>query len=476
MEASKRLYEKKRLTKDELNAIWVAANRANMAGDFAAAAEQFKIISELLPTHRQFAGKVALMAWHFRKHGEACRIMAWYLEAFPNDADMWFNLGKFRQDMGHAEEAAALYQHALLLKPTIEATANLALCYHELGRGEDAEALFDHALTMNAQSPEARFNRSFVRLARGDFAGGWKDYEARRECLTFQWSHDRQDLPGERWNGEELWPGAVLLVYTEQGFGDVIQFSRFVPQLRERLPGVIISLEVPGELERLFRSAWPDLELGPRGVPPGRYDAAVSILSLPALCGVTLETVPPPVPFQPGAMRHDEDEIFKFCGDRPRIGLAWAGSKMHPQDARRSMPDDQVRLLLEAVPGIAWFSLQVGEKEDALAAHTPTLAEGSTICFARDGLRDFMDSAALMKRLDAVVTVDTAVAHLAGTLGVPTLLCVHTPSEWRWMKDRTDSPWYPTTRLVRQARSNDWSSVLDDVAKALVEFSGAIAA
>src|SRR5690349_8931276 len=201
----------RRLSHDELNAIWLAANRAHMSGDFAGAAEQYRIISELLPANRQFAPKVALMAWHFRKHDEACRIMAWYLQAFPKDRDHWFNLGKFRQDMGFPAEAAEYYEHAIILGVTVEAIANLALCYYELGLIAEAEQLFDEALTLDAQSPESRFNRSFVRLARGDYRG-WADYEARTECVSFQWSHERQDLPGPRWKGEQLWPGAVLQI------------------------------------------------------------------------------------------------------------------------------------------------------------------------------------------------------------------------------------------------------------------------
>jgi tetratricopeptide (TPR) repeat protein len=441
---------------------------AHLRGDFAGAAIGYRELAALVPSNRWVASKVALMAWHFRKPDEAIRLMAWYLGGYPDDADAWYNFGFFHQALGQTERATGLYQHALTKKPaSVEAMSNLALCYMELGRPDDAAVMFDQALTVDATTPEARYNRSFVHLARGNYPAGFADYEARTTTAGFQWSHERSDLFAPDWKGEPLWPGAVLVVYTEQGFGDVIQFARFVPWVRGALgPDVEVRLEVPNELQRLFEQAWPDLDVVARGIPHAPYDAKVSLLSLPAVAGVTLDAVPPPVPFRPDATRFD---LTVDGDDRPRVGLSWAGSAMHPQDARRSWPDDVVRALLKSVPGVRWFSLQIGEREDALT--DPDMAEGSTFLRAEKSYRDFADTAALITHLDFVVAVDTAVAHLAGSLGVPTMVCVKEPSEWRWLIGRADSPWYPSIRVVRQHVPNDWSGVLDEIAVTLAQFT-----
>lgn len=452
-------------SEEQVHALWREAQALQLRGDFAGAARCFKVLSDWVPANPHVAGRVALMAWHLRKREAATRLMAFYLDRFPEDAGNWYNFGKFHQDQGLTEQAAALYQRSILLKPSAEALSNLGLCLMEMGRSADAHRVFDLALEVDAESGESRFNRSFVKLSRGDFVGGWADYEARMECGGWQWSHERQDLPGPTWKGEPLWKHAILLVHSEQGLGDVVQFARFVPRVREMLgPDVEIRLEVPFPVLRLFDTAWPDLHVVAHGLPHSPYDAKVSILSLPAICGVTVETVPAPVPFAPTLNDRFNVEQLTAGDDRPRIGIAWAGSKMHPNDKRRSWTDDHARALLKAVPGVRWFSLQVGEREQAFVDSAPELAEGSTFLAAGKSHRDFLDSAELMLSLDLVVCVDTAVAHVAGSLGIPTLCCLHEPAEFRWMTERADTPWYPSMRLVRQRTPGDWGAVLDEVA------------
>lgn len=454
--------------RNQVNSLWRQACRAHLEGKFADAAKAYQGVLELVPKERAVAAKAALMAHHFRRHDEAKRLLAYYLEGFPDDGDQWYNLAKFRHDLGELEEAVAHYQHALILKPTVEAMSNLGLCYAELGRPEDAEEAFSEALAMNAESAEARFNRAFVRLSRGDYSG-WKDYEARFDCASFQWSHERVDLTGPRWTGETLWPGAALLVHSEQGFGDVIQFARFVPEVRARVPEARVTLEVPAELLRLFRSAWPDLEIVPRGMPRTDYDATVSILSLPAIMGVGIDTIPAPVPFGEVDTHLDLEALVAAAGDRPRVGICWAGGKAHPTDHRRSLPDEAARALFKSVDGVAWYSLQVGEREDRFVDEAPELPAGSSLLFARKAFRDFGDTAALMRRLDLVIAVDTATAHLAGSLGVPTWIMLPTPAEWRWMQRLEVSPWYPSATLIRQGTPRRWDDVLDRIALALSE-------
>lgn len=456
--------------KERVNRLVRESQAAHLRGDFAGAARGYQALTKLVPSNRWIASKVALMAWHFQKRPEAVRLMAWYLEAYPEDADAWYNFAFFHQGMGEVEAAMALYQHALRKRPTmVEAMSNLGLCYMELGQGDDAAAMFDHAAGLEAATAEARYNRSFINLARGHYGQGFDDYEARHETMGFEWTHGRADLSGPEWKGEDLWPGATLLVYSEQGFGDVIQFSRFVPWVRERVgPEVEIRLEVPHELQRLFETVWDDVVITAKGIPHARYDAKVSILSLPWVSKVTLDSVPPPVPFRPDPARFDAASLAD--DDRPRIGIAWAGSKAHPQDEKRSWTEREVRALFQSVPGIRWFSLQIGERETALMERPPEMAEGSTFLAAGAAYRDFADTASLMLHLDCVVAVDTAVAHLAGSLGVPTLVCVKEPSEWRWLIGRPDSPWYPSVRIIRQRTPNDWGSVLDDIAGMLAQF------
>lgn len=454
----------------ELQAVFREAQRAHLAGDMGRAAELYRVVEQAIPAQPHVAGRVALLAWHMRKHDVGMRLMAWYLDRVGKaDADAWYNFGKFHQDSGKVAEAIKLYQHALLLQPAmVAALSNLGLCYLEVGDPEGARVIFDEALRHDdGGSAEARFNRSFVKLYQGDFEG-WKDYEARMQCASFAWSHERSDLEGPDWKGEALWPGARLLVHAEQGFGDVIQFARFVRVVQSMVgPDVCVELEVPQELRRLFVKAYPDLVIHSRGIPVPPFDCKVSILSLPAVCGVTLDTIPPPVPFAFGDGRFSREAVVDG-DDRPRIGIAWAGSKLHPADHKRSWPDELVRLLFESVPNVRWFSLQVGHREEQLLAGEPLeLAEGATFLAAGKTYRDFSDSASMMEHLDLVVCVDTAVGHLAGSLGVPTLLCLQEPSEWRWMQSRTDSPWYPSVSIVRQPKGGDWLSVIDRVALAI---------
>jgi hypothetical protein len=327
-----------------------------------------------------------------------------------------------------------------------------------LGRRREALASCDRAIALKPDSPEARFNRAACHLALGDYERGWEEYEWR-----WQTRHAAAlpDLPGPLWQGNA---NQTILVHAEQGFGDSLQFCRYVPMLAKR---ATVVLDVPRPLVRLLSSLDCDVRIVARGddLPP--FDAWIPMLSLPRAFNTTLATVPAAVPYlraDPEQASRWRDRVAALPGRK--VGLVWAGSPLSPQpralamDRRRSMTLQQFAPLA-ALPGLCLISLQKG---DAATQKPPA---GMVLHDWTEELHDFADTAALVAAMDLVISVDTSVVHLAGALARPVWVLNRYDQCWRWLSDRTDSPWYPTARLFRQPEPGDWSSVIGEVAKAL---------
>ena len=373
-------------------------------------------------------------------------------ELEPESAEALANLGPSLQMMGRVDEAIDSYRRAIALDPKLlRARYCLGGALHFQGR--IAEALSEHnaALAIDPECAEARYYRSFVHLSEGELPAGWQDYEARLRCKEYK----PRNFAAPRWDGSPL-AGRTLLVHAEQGLGDTLHFIRYVHLLRN-LGGTVLVEVQPALVPLLKASGYTGVLAG--GTPLPHYDVQVPLISLPGILGTRLETIPATVPY----LAADARLIKHWRGvlrrvDGLKVGIIWQGNPAYMFDRLRSVPLVEFAPLA-AVPGVRLIGLQKGTGSEQLAA-----LDGRFEVLDLAGSLDvesgpFMDTAAVMCNLDLIVTSDTAAAHLAGGLGLRTWLATSATPEWRWMRDRQDSPWYPTMKLFRQATPGDWSGV-----------------
>ena len=381
----------------------------------------------------------------------------------PKPARGHYNLGRVLGGLDRLDEAIASYREALRVDPGhVNARNNIAIELTRLARYDEALVELDEALRLDPENAAAHANRAVLLLRLGRFGEGFAEYEWRWRTLPPK--SPPRDFVQPVWNGEDL-RAAALMLHAEQGFGDTLQFCRFAPLLARGCAKIY--LEVPRPLLRLLRQglAAENLEVIPRlGDFPAtqalpRTDYHCPLLSVPRLLGTTLDEVPAAVPYLAA-----DAEVAAAWSQRLRdlpgrkVGLVWAGLPQYADDAHRSLPLAQLAPL-GTVSGVTFVSLQTG----AAAGQAITPPPGLTIHDASPGLRDFADTAALVAALDLVISVDTAAAHLAGALGRPVWLLNRFDTDWRWLTERADSPWYPTMRIFRQPRRGDWESVISRV-------------
>jgi tetratricopeptide (TPR) repeat protein len=381
----------------------------------------------------------------------------------PKLARGHYNLGRVLGGLDRLDDAIACYREALRLDPGyVNARNNIGIELTRMARYDEALAELDEALRIDPENAAAHANRAVLLLRLGRFAEGFVEYEWR--WRTQPPKSPPRDFAQPPWAGEDL-RAATLMLHAEQGFGDSLQFCRFAPLIARRCAKVY--LEVPRPLLRLLRQslAGENLEVIPRlndfpatqGLP--RTDYHCPLLSVPRVLGTTLDDVPATVSYL-AADATVAAAWSQRLRDLPgrKVGLVWAGLPQYADDAHRSLP--LARLApLGTVSGVTLVSLQTG----AAAAHAGAVPPGMTLHDVSAGLRDFADTAALVSALDLVISVDTAAAHLAGALGQPVWLLNRFDTDWRWMTDRADSPWYPTMRIFRQPRRGDWDSVISQV-------------
>ena len=394
----------------------------------------------------------------------------------PDAAAGYNNLGNVLQRTGRPREAADIYRQALALDPNgAPSHYNLATALRALDLAHEAEPLYRRALALKPDYFDARFGLGTLLLSLGRFEEGWPLFESRYALPRFLHYKTKATLPMPQWQGESL-QGRSLLVWQEDGLGDVIQFARYLPSLKAAGAARIDMVCAPS-LHRLFTNVDGLNGLLTHDAAPakyGDYDCWTSLLSVPAHLRTTLDTIPPAHYLQVDAQRatHWYERLATALPPGPRIGLVWKGNPRHHNDAHRSLNSLAQLLPLWSIPGASFVSLQKGQDEDEAQRpqpFQPLLALGHE-------LTDFADTAALITQLDLVVCVDTSTAHLAATLGKPcfVLLPYHDP-DWRWLHGRSDSPWYPETmRVFRQPRAGHWSAPIEAVLQAcLARFSGA---
>ena len=382
----------------------------------------------------------------------------------PSFTDACINEGGLRLDLGQAEEGAALSRLALVLAPDLPGPYNnLGNAALLAGRLAEADAVFRRALLIAPHDAQLHFNRAAALLKQGKMQEGWAEYEWRRRTASALRRRRPDDPPD--WPGGDP-AGRTLLLSGEQGYGDVLQFCRFAPWLAARGARVVLRVERP--LIRLMRSL-PGVErvIAPDEVPPS-CDVHLPLMSVPGAFGLSLAEIPAQLPYlaaKPAAVKGWKRRLDSVPGIK--IGLVWSGDPRpgqraaHLLDRRRSLSLAQLGVLSK-VEGMTLISLQKGAPAAQLAE-----AQGLAVIDWTQELDDFADTAALVSALDLVISVDTAVAHLAGALGRPVWILSRFDGCWRWLEERQDSPWYPTARLFRQKRPGDWTAPLDALRQAL---------
>ena len=374
-----------------------------------------------------------------------------------NYAVAFYNRANVLRDMGRCDEALASFDRAIAINPDYaEAFNNRALLLHDLGRFDEALTGYDRAIALKPRYVIALNNRAQTRLLLGRLTEGWRDYEARLELKDL----GRPQLNLPHWNGECL-KGRNILIYGEQGLGDVIQFCRYVPLLAEREPDARVTLAVRPNLIGLLQSLKGNFRLLSSPEANDRFDLQCALLSLPLRFGTDLTDMPAATPY----LSSDPARVAlwrqKIGAGGFRIGISWHARPV--VNLGRSFPLRELYRLAR-IPGVRLISLQKGDGIDQLATvpagvHVETLGEDLD-----NGPDAFVDTAAVIENLDLVVTCDTSIAHLAGALAKPTLLALKYVPDWRWLTGRGDSPWYPTLRLYRQRTADDWRPVFDELA------------
>src|SRR5262249_44770431 len=394
----------------------------------------YRRVLALVPGHVQAHNNLGAALGEQRRFEEAADQFRRAAELRPEYAEAYSNLAHALRAMGRSEEAEGACRRAIALAPRLAvAHLNLGLALQDLGRMEEGLASFRRASALDPDYQMAIACEGILHLLRGNLAAGWEKYEAR-------WNIG--DLPPRnfsqpQWRGEPL-EGKTILLHAEQGFGDTIQFLRYLPLVATRGGRVILEFQKP-----LVRLAPPaaNVTVVARGDPLPPFDLHCPLLSLPLAFSTTLRNIPASVPYlaaAPDRVGHWRARI----GGAPglKIGIAWAGSPIHRNDRQRSIPIEKLNPLFD-LAGARFFPLQVGARAADLTAVPVTDLSGE--------LTDFGETAAAVANLDLVISADTAIVHLAGALNKPVWTLLPFAPDWRWLLARSDSPWYPSMRLFR---------------------------
>ena len=429
-------------------------------GRLADGLDNIKSALKLQPTNVEALSNLGLVLGSLGRLEEALASYDGALAIRPGFADALINRGTALQDLERPAEALASYDKALAIGPdNAAALYNRGIALRELKRAAEALASYDKALAIRPGFAAALHNRGMTNLLMGDLPAGWAGCEHR-------W--DREGAPQRRliapypvWKGEDI-QGQRIIVYEEQGFGDIIQFSRYLTRLSAA--GASVTFLVRSSMHRLLRPFTPTIRLIDEPPPGESFDLQCALLSLPAAFGTTLDTVPADIPYLIPEAPLIAGWQRRIGNHGLKIGICWQGNPSVRVDIGRSFPLRSCHPIA-AVPGVRLISIQKSYGLDQLT----TLPSGMTVETLGAELDDFVDTAAVIANLDLVITCDTSMAHLAGALGHPVWVVLKHVPEWRWMLDREDSPWYPTARLFRQRRPGDWDEVFERMATELAQ-------
>ena len=436
---------------DDVGALHLLGLIAARHQQFEQAIALYQRVIALQPQHLEAYNNLGIVLMQLGRLPAAIACYRQALNVAPNRAEVRVNLGNALQVEGDLNGAIACYEQALATKPGLAAAhKNLAHVLRMQGRLAAAILHHQQAIALAAHDAEAHFGYAFTQLIGGNLRAGFAEYEWRWRLAY----NPVRALAEPRWDGSPL-AGRSLLLWAEQGFGDTLQFVRYVPQLAAQ--GQVI-VECQPALRSLLETVPGISQVIAQGEPLPNFDLHAPLLSLPHLLNTSIETIPATVPYL-----HVNRAVKLPQGDRFKIGIAWAGDPKNPINKRRSCPLEQF-LKLRSIPGVTLYSLQ----KDC-ATELP-----DDVIDLSDRLEDFAATAAIVAELDLVISIDTALAHLAGGMGRSVWVVLPFAPDWRWLLHRSDCPWYPTMRLFRQSVAGDWDSVFDSVQAALRQWVGAL--
>ncbi len=465
--------------------------RAHTNRDFPNAESCYRRILEIMPDHPDAIHFLGVLAHNVGKYDIAKNYIKRAIELLPENDACYNNMGNLYQDMKLYDQAVDWYEKTIQLNPdNVKAYNNMGVAYTRLNEFDKAktslnkavemspsyaeamnnlgevfrntnqfdEALewFNRSLKINPNYVEPVWNKALILLLLGHFSEGWQAYESRWQRPG---ARIRLFDSGQPWQGEDL-KDKTIFVYEEQGMGDTLQFIRFLPMLQRQ--GAKVIFETLPQMVRLLAEfeGFDRLWVGVKNKdtrPVDRFDFHVPLMSIPRILGIELHTIPAPVRYL-----SPPSELTEIWGNRIRlqeklkIGLVWAGSPMHKNDHNRSVRLSMFKQL-KKIRSCCWVSLQKEKYEqwtDIDPVDMFNLDLGPQIY-------DFADTAAILEHIDLIISVDTAVVHLAAAMGKPVWLLLPFSPDWRWLTDREDSPWYPELRLFRQRRPGEWSSVFE---------------
>ena len=431
----------------------------HQSGDLAGAESEYVALLAQTPGHPVAEHYLGVIRYQQKDLAGALPLLERSVAKNPDEPEFHNNLGLALAAADRDAEAIDAYRATLKRKPDHAiAWNNLGLAQLACNDAAGAIDAFRHAIALVPGFTEAHWNLSLPLLLTGAFDEGWREYEWR--LALDRLGKGRHVFPGRAWDGKAP-AGKTLLLYTEQGLGDALQFARFVTPLAQA--GARAIVHSPPELRDLLATVPGVDAVVSAGDALPAYDAHCPLVSLPRFLGSTLATLPAAVPYVTASIerRAVARAALAGAGNRLRVGVAWAGSKANQHDRNRSMPLAALAPLFD-LPDVAWYSLQKGEAE-AQVASLPNPSR--LISLGADNTFD--DTAALVAELDLVLSVCTSIAHLAGALARPVWVMLAFAADWRWLLDRDDSPWYPTARLFRQPSPRDWTSVVTAVGHAL---------
>jgi Tfp pilus assembly protein PilF len=380
----------------------------------------------------------------------------------PQFIDAWNNIGLLHMETLQLSEAEECYRRAIALRvDSAKAWNNLGVVLQDTHRYAEAEDAFRTVLQLAPNSSDALLNLGYLWLQQGDFARGWRAYEYRWQARG---SEPARGFTQALWLGDVDLRGKTILLHAEQGFGDTLQFIRYVPMVAAL--GARVVLEVPPQLKHIVANTLDASSIIERGETLPSFDFHCPLMSLPLALNTNLSNIPAAIPY----LHADAEKSATWRArlgvtDSLRVGLVWAGNarqqlpRAQTLDKQRSMHFAQLSPLLD-VAGVEFHSLQIDPAAAVQAAGYPVTDRTALIA-------DFSDTAALIEHLDLVISVDTAVAHLAGALGKPVWMLSRYNGCWRWLTERADTPWYPTMRIFRQSALGDWDGVVAEVKREL---------
>jgi tetratricopeptide (TPR) repeat protein len=459
-------------------------------GDLAAAANSYQRAVALQPDSAEIHCHLARVLYRGGVLQPAAELYQRALALDPKRHDICNDLGLVFTDLGNFEAATQAFRRSLILKPgcattiaglgymferkgdlisaadayrdAVKLDPNLLAAYldlgfvlYGLGDLDEAADYFRRLRALQPDSVEATVNLGLIHLRQGHLAAGWVEYESRWKVGV----GDERKLAQRRWRGEPL-SRERILIHAEQGLGDTLQFVRYVPLVAAR--GGKVVLEVQPQLRRLLSGTEDASQVMSRGEAPPEFSWQCPMLSLPLAFGTELDTIPAKVPYVYANPIEAEAWRERLQGDTRRVGLVWSGNPGHHRDRLRSIPLQELEPIL-SVAGTTFYSLQVGSGSEQMKDLPPT----TKLIDLADELKDFADTAAIVANLDLVISIDSAVAHLAGAMAKPVWILLNKGCDWRWFLEREDSPWYPTARLFRQTTPGAWQEVVNRLELAL---------